>query len=134
MRIQQRIDAAREHQFKEMGINTAWFDVLAQLQEGEGMTQQELSERLFVTKGNVSQLLVKMEQSGLVKRESEGRCRCVWLTDAGKDLAARALPLQEQRIKESLVQLTEQQVATLVELLGLWEQQTRSINGDVRRR
>lgn len=127
MRIHQRIDAAGEHQFKKLGINTAWFDVLVQLQESEGMTQQELSERMFVTKGNISQLLAKIEQAGLIKRESNGRCRCVWLTDAGKELATKALPLQELRIKESLSLLTEEQVETLVELLGLWERQTRGI-------
>lgn len=127
MRIHQRIHAAGERHFKSIGINTAWFDVLAQLHGHEGVTQQELSEHLLVTKGNISQLLGKMEEAALIRREPEGRCRSVWLTDEGRRIASASIVEQEQRIFESLSDLSESQLTTLVELLSTWERKTRSM-------
>ncbi|MEA5033123.1 MAG: MarR family transcriptional regulator [Sphaerochaeta sp.] len=127
MRVYQRIWASGERQFKALGINTAWFDVLAQLYGREGVTQQELSNRLLVTKGNVSQLLVKMGDAGLVDRRKDGRCRYVWLTEKGRRLAQTAIPLEEERISQSCTGLTDVQLEELVDLLGLWERQTRNL-------
>ncbi|HCG64891.1 MAG TPA: MarR family transcriptional regulator [Sphaerochaeta sp.] len=127
MRVYQRMSASGERQFKTLGINTAWFDVLAQLYGREGVTQQELSNRLLVTKGNVSQLLVKMGDAGLVDRRNEGRCRYVWLTEKGRRLAETAIPLEEERISQSCTGLTDVQLEELVDLLGIWERQTRSL-------
>ncbi|MGE0075423.1 MAG: MarR family winged helix-turn-helix transcriptional regulator [Sphaerochaetaceae bacterium] len=127
MRVYQRMSASGERQFKALGINTAWFDVLAQLYGREGVTQQELSNRLLVTKGNVSQLLVKMGDAGLVDRRNEGRCRYVWLTEKGRRLAETAIPLEEERIFQSCTGLTDVQLEELVDLLGLWERQTRNL-------
>ena len=127
MRVYQRMSASGERQFKALGINTAWFDVLAQLFGREGVTQQELSNRLLVTKGNVSQLLVKMDDAGLVDRRNEGRCRYVWLTEKGRRLAETAIPLEEDRISHSCTGLTHAQLEELVDLLGMWERQTRSL-------
>lgn len=125
MRIHQRIHSESEQQFRSLGISTAWFDVLAQLHGREGVTQQELSERLLVTKGNVSQLMAKMEDAGLIRRMTEGRSRSVWLTDAGRVLATTAIPLQEQRIMDSLAAVPDDEVSQLSALLGMWERNTR---------
>jgi DNA-binding MarR family transcriptional regulator len=127
MRVYQRLSASGERKFKALGINTAWFDVLAQLYGREGVTQQELSNRLLVTKGNVSQLLVKMVSAGLVERKDEGRCRYVWLTEEGRRLAQTVIPLEEDRISKSCTGLTNAQLDELVDLLGVWERQTRSL-------
>jgi len=127
MRVYQRISASGERRFKALGINTAWFDVLAQLYGREGVTQQELSNRLLVTKGNVSQLLVKMCDAGLIDRRKEGRCRYVWLTEEGRRMAETAIPLEEERVAQSCTGFTVEQLEELVDLLGMWERQTRSL-------
>ncbi len=44
---------------------SAQFDVLAQVGGHNRLTRQELGKKLFVTKGNVTRLLNKMEQTGL---------------------------------------------------------------------
>src|SRR6266496_6592786 len=74
-RVFQKIDTRSERFFRthelntaQFELNTAQFDVLAQVGAARGMTQQELADALLVTKGNISQLLSKMEQDGLIKR------------------------------------------------------------------
>jgi len=51
----------------------------------EGQSQQELADSLLVTKGNVCQLLGRMEADGLIRRDQEGRVNRVFLTDKGRE-------------------------------------------------
>lgn len=61
-RVFQKIDTHSERFFRRHRLNTAQFDVLAHVGAASGMTQQELADALLVTKGNISQLLAKLEQ------------------------------------------------------------------------
>src|SRR5512138_2056451 len=76
-RVFQKIDARSERFFRSQELNTAQFDVLAKVGAASGMTQQELANALLVTKGNISQLLARMEHDGLIARRQEGRTNCL---------------------------------------------------------
>lgn len=84
----------------------AQFDVIAQLsREKEGITPAELSRSLLVTAGNLTGLLDRMEKAELVKRmkdEKDRRMTRVTLTDKGRDLAAKVIPLHAQDIQQIL--------------------------------
>jgi DNA-binding MarR family transcriptional regulator len=56
-----QIDMHSERFFRAHSLNTAQFDVLAQVGAAHSMTQQELADALLVTKGNISQLLGKLD-------------------------------------------------------------------------
>ena len=56
---------------KPHGLTSAHFDVLMTLKAGEGISQQELSERLLMTKGNACVTVQKMEVLGLVERRAD---------------------------------------------------------------
>src|SRR3954469_25896825 len=94
-RVFQKIDTRSERFFRSQELNTAQFDVLAQVGAARGMTQQELADALLVTKGNISQLLSKLEQAGLITRRQEGRTNCLSLTEQGQALFDRVVPRQE---------------------------------------
>src|SRR4051812_24156104 len=47
------------------------FDILATLRFGEALTQQELAQRLLVTKGNVCGVLDRLEKLGWVDRRPD---------------------------------------------------------------
>ena len=66
-RMQRRI----EQSLGDHAITLPQFDVLATLNFGEGITQQELAERLLVTKGNVCGVLDRLETSGWVERRPD---------------------------------------------------------------
>lgn len=97
-RIAQKIDRAAAAEFAAMGLSMAQFDVIAQLGRGEGITQQELANRLLVTKGNISQLVGKMERRGLIARRQEGRSNALHLTSEGRRLFRSAVPAHEAHI------------------------------------
>src|SRR5690348_2998284 len=74
LRIMHRNEQAAAEHLREWNLTHAQFDVLAQLGSvGDRITQSDLAERLLVTQGNITQLLDRMEQRGLVQRCPEGR-------------------------------------------------------------
>ena len=116
-RVFQKIDTRSERFFRTHGLNTAQFDVLAQVGAASGMTQQELADALLVTKGNISQLLGKLEQDGLIMRRPEGRTNCLSLTDRGQALFEVVVPQQEALIAELLAPLSTDEQRELLRLL-----------------
>src|SRR4051812_26540385 len=66
----QRITAVIE---QRGGPTLPQFDILATLRHGDGITQQELAERLLVTKGNVCQVLDRLEKLKWVQRRGDAK-------------------------------------------------------------
>src|SRR5438270_13809754 len=96
VRVFQKIEHAAAEHFTAHGLTVAQFDILAQLGRKEGISQQELADRLLVTKGNVSQLIGKMEERGLIYRCHTGRTNALYLTDAGKRLRQETVHAQAE--------------------------------------
>jgi DNA-binding MarR family transcriptional regulator len=116
-RVFQKIDTRSERFFRSHHLNTAHFDVLAQVGAARGMTQQELADALLVTKGNISQLLSKLEQTGLITRRQEGRTNCLSLTEQGQALFDVVVPQQEALITDLLAPLSDAEQRELLRLL-----------------
>jgi DNA-binding MarR family transcriptional regulator len=118
-RAYHKIDRRSAEAFRVAGLTTAQFDVLAQVGAAEGCSQQELADRLLVTKGNVVQLIDKMEQRGWIERRpaSRGRGNQLHLTAEGWRLRSAALPAQERRITNMLASLNSSEQEQLGRLL-----------------
>lgn len=116
-RVFQQIDSRSERFFRRHDLNTAQFDVLAKVGATSGITQQELADALLVTKGNISQLLVRMEHDGLIMRRQEGRMNCLSLTERGRIVYAQVVPQQEALIADLLRALTDAEQRELLQLL-----------------
>ena len=82
----QKIDRGSTEHLRKWDLSVAQFDVIAHVGSAEGLVQQQLADRLLVTKGNVSQLLDRLEQRGLICRCPEGRTQRLSLTPAGREL------------------------------------------------
>ncbi len=130
MRVFQKIDGASARHFeaasaryfegwkpKQPKLSTAQFDVLAHIGAAEGITQQELAESLFVTKGNISQLLDRMERLELVRRCQEGRSNTLFLTEQGRRLFAELVPAQETLVASLFAPLSHDEQTQLLALL-----------------
>lgn len=124
-RVVQHVDRVSEDQLKAWGLNAAQFDVLAHIGAAEGLTQQDLADKLLVTKGNVCQLLNRMEQSGLIMRCPDGRANCLYLTDAGRALFHQVVPEQEAQIARLFSPLSEEEQLRLLALLHKLERGLR---------
>jgi DNA-binding MarR family transcriptional regulator len=120
-RVYGRVDRASAALFGRWGLSVGQFDVLSRVGADEGLTQGALGEALLVTKGNVSQLLEKMEGRGLVTRRREGRTNRVYLTEEGRRLFAEAVPAQEEMISTRFSGLSRPEQDQLLRLLGKLE-------------
>ncbi|MGE7869051.1 MarR family winged helix-turn-helix transcriptional regulator [Bacillus paramycoides] len=102
---------------KKWNVSAAQFDVLAQVGGQDRLTQQELGNKLFVTKGNVTQLLNKMEQLEWIGREQEGTTKYISLTEKGRALYEEIVPPQETFQAEQFHNLNIEEQNQLLKLL-----------------
>jgi DNA-binding MarR family transcriptional regulator len=82
----------------------------------------ELGEQLGVTRPNITKLVDGLERGGLVERTphpSDRRMVQACLTEAGDDVAARALPGRSQRLEALFSRLEDGELVALVALLEL---------------
>lgn len=117
VRVYNRIGRAAAEQLRAYSLSMGQFDVLATVGASGGLTQQELADRLLVTKGNVCQLLDRMERDGLLVRCSEGRANRIWLTEKGRAVYSEAVPAHEDFIHAQLAGLSREEQAELHALL-----------------
>ncbi len=117
LRVTQKVERDLARQLKLWGLNNAQFDVLAHVGAAEGITQQELADSLLVTKGNVAQLLDRMQRRGLIERRPQGRINRLFLTDEGRRAFAEVVPAHEALIDEQFSVLCEEEQRQLFELL-----------------
>lgn len=117
MRVFHKIERATGEQLRCHGLSLSRFDLVNQIGAVEGHTQQELADRLLVTKGNIPQLLDPLEREGLVERRKCGRSNRIYLTDAGRALRAQVLGPHEALIAERMNALTPDEQQTLLALL-----------------
>ncbi|WDL91914.1 MarR family transcriptional regulator [Bacillus sp. HNR-4] len=102
---------------KKWNVSAAQFDVLAQVGGHDCLTQQELGNKLFVTKGNITQLLNKMEQLEWIRREQEGTTKYISLTEKGRALYEEIVPPQETFQAEQFQNLNVEEQHQLLQLL-----------------
>jgi DNA-binding MarR family transcriptional regulator len=120
VRTLDRMERRLEQALDQHGLSIAQFDILATLGFEQGITQQELAERLLVTKGNVCGMIDRMEASGWVERRSDPddrRANRVFLTRRGKALLAQAAPGQHSLLKEIMSTLDHRELQCLYQYL-----------------
>ncbi len=114
-RVFQRADQLLTEQVRQHGLSMAQFDVLAQVGAVEGRTQQSLADTLLVTKGNIAQLLDRMERLDLVERRPSGtgRANRLYLTEAGRARRAEVIDEHERLAASLFDRLDDDRLATL---------------------
>jgi DNA-binding MarR family transcriptional regulator len=96
------------------------FDVLATLRFSEGVTQQELADRLLVTKGNVCGVIDRLEKLRWVERRpdpADRRANRLHLTAAGKRKIDSVLPAHDDLVVRTLRTFSAADARTLRTLL-----------------
>ena len=119
-----RLERCLSEGLSAYGVTLAQYDVLMTLCCGDGITQQELAERLLVTKANVVGLIDRVSAAGWVERRPDPEDRRVnrlYLTDAGRKLASAAWPGQCALVKKIFGRLTETELQQMHALLGRLE-------------
>ena len=120
IRLESRLQIAVSERLREIGLSVPQCDVLTTLTEAEGVSQQDLAKRLYVTKGNISGLLDRLEGAGLVERRSTAADRRqyeIYLTPTGREAAERAICIQHDLIGATLGRLPAEDLAAFESLL-----------------
>ena len=128
LRLDQRLRLMMARSLREIGLSIPQFDVLSALDQGAGITQGELAQKLFVTKGNVSGLIDRLVTAGLVERRrgtKDRRSHSLFLTPDGKQLAASGFAVQKAFVQNSLGNLSAHELVLLHHLLGQWRDAAR---------
>ena len=128
-RLHRRAAGAVAAELKAIGLSIPQFDLLSTLSEQEGMSQQELAARLYVTKGNVSGLLDRMVEAGLVERRAspdDRRSNALHLTERGRRLAQEGIAAQRAYVERTLGTLPSADLAELERLVLLWRDRARA--------
>ncbi len=136
LRLQTRINLAITERVRELGLSVPQCDVLTTLTEREGVSQQELAERLYVTKGNISGLIDRLAAAGLVERRSivgDKRSHAIFLTAPGRQLADKGIGVQRDFVAQTLGRLPPNELAALDRLLVTTRDLVREQTGDTRR-
>jgi DNA-binding MarR family transcriptional regulator len=105
------------------GLTLAQFDALAEIARAtrKGFTFGELSRLLLVTSGNLTGIVDRLEDVGLVRRQQWSKDRRVVrivLTNKGRRLVNQISPLHARDIEQALSFLSEEQLQSLDELLS----------------
>lgn len=123
VRLNRRLFAGMGARLKAAQLSVSQFDLLSTLTESEGMSQQELADRLYVTKGNVSGLVDRLVAGGLVERRplpTDRRSHALYLTERGRHLADTGLTIQHAYVMETLGRLAPGDIAGLDRALVAW--------------
>lgn len=116
-RVFQKVDRAASESLRCRQLSPAQVDVLAKVGSSEGISQQELANALLVTKGNVCQLLDKMEASGLLERRPDGRVNRLFLTDQGRRVHDEVVPTHDALLAAHFAGLSAREQHQLLRLL-----------------
>ena len=128
IRLHRRVSGAMAAQLRALGLSIPQFDLLSTLSEREGLTQQDLAERLYVTKGNVSGLVDRLVEAGLVERRAipgDRRSHALHLTARGRALAEAGIAAQRAYVRRTLGRLPRADLADLERLVLAWREEAR---------
>jgi DNA-binding MarR family transcriptional regulator len=101
----------------------AWYDVLWGLERAEGgrLRMHELAEKVVLSRSNLSRLVDRLEETGLVERERSAEDRrgaFAVLTEEGKVMRRKMWPVYEACIREYFGSvLSDEEAKVLAEVL-----------------
>ena len=117
-RMNKAYTQSTEKKLEEYGLSEAIADILGRIHDQPGITQTELCEKLLVTKGNIAQLVKKMEGCDLIYRKREGRTKELFLTDKGEQTHAEVRAFLQCRVDEFFNVLDQDEQRKLLSLLN----------------
>jgi DNA-binding MarR family transcriptional regulator len=103
-------------------VSLARFEVLGHLDRfTDGLSMRDLSERLMVSKGNVSGLIARMEREGLLNRATDPedrRVQIMRLSGRGKAVFDAVKPIHHEGLRMLMRNVESGELATLYDLLS----------------
>ncbi len=117
-----RMKAELTRSFHARGFNVTpeQWGILCSLRESDGVHQAALAERTAKDRHNITRILNLLEKAGLVRRDLhpiDKRCQRVFLTDEGKALQAKLVPIVADFLDNALDGLTQKDLEDMKRIL-----------------
>ncbi|MBW7455372.1 MarR family winged helix-turn-helix transcriptional regulator [Paenibacillus sepulcri] len=103
---------------KRFDLTTAQFDVLMQIRIFQPLSQMELAEKVTVTQGGISRMLVRLEKEGYIVRKHDWKTKTISLTMKAESILEQAFP-EQSAFQSSFFDdvLSEEEQQTLYSLM-----------------
>lgn len=109
---------------KKMGLTYPQYLVMMVLWEKDGLTVNQISDKLLLETNTLSPLLKRMEKMEIIKRNrlaEDERCVSIILTEKGSDLRHKAATIPHQLLQNLMSEnIKLEEVVQLKELLNNW--------------
>lgn len=95
--------------------------ILMVLWEQDGLTQNEIGQKLDKDKTNIARMSFSLEQKGFIKRcacSYDRRAQRLYLTEEGKKLGEIVIPIAEEFNKMICKDISDEEVAILRKILS----------------
>lgn len=102
------------------GLTKPQYSVLCAVAEQPGIEQVDLTDAALSSKATLAEMLVRMEDRGLLRREpgsSDRRRRFIWLTEAGEQLLLKTQPVANEVDQRFLLRISAEERQVLIDLL-----------------
>ncbi|WP_184717902.1 MarR family transcriptional regulator [Caulobacter sp.] len=109
-----------EARLKPLGFGVGHLPVLVALRDGQASTQRDLARFARIEQPPMAQMLARMERDGLIRRTpdpADGRSSRITLTEAAQGRLPDAITVLLQGNAEVLDGFSQDETATLVQLL-----------------
>lgn len=119
-RFTQQVSRDWMQKLRTFDLSPAQFDVIASVGGQPQITQRELSHKLLVTDGNISQLLTSLIRRQLIDRTVVGKEKRLSLTVTGQQIFDLLIPHHEAWLEEQFQALTleeQRQLSQLIKVL-----------------
>ncbi len=106
---------------KAYDITTEQWAALCRLREQDGLSQKELADRIVKDQPNLTRILDKLEQKGLIRRmdnANDRRAFFVHLTPEGESLMEKLIPIAKEVSVDAFAGFTKEEAASLKNLLN----------------
>jgi len=123
------ITKAYKPYLEELGLTYPQYLVLMVLWENDGLSVSQIKEKLLLDTNTLSPLLKRMEKMEILQRNrssKDERSVIVQLTESGKQLKTKALPIPEKLISELLS--NELKIEDMLKLKDILDELIRVLN------
>jgi len=103
-----------------LGIKTAQLGAVFFLINHDGCMLKELSAGLGLNNSAITTLVIRMEEAGLLTREScsvDGRSYRIYLTKKAKSIGQKAIPMTKELNKRMTRGFTDKEIDTVIRFL-----------------
>jgi DNA-binding MarR family transcriptional regulator len=123
----------RTHFAKSTGLSMPQFGILMQLHYRHDCGVSDISDRFDITNAAASQLVDKLVQSGLIRREEDPhdrRAKLLNLTAKGKDLIQQGVEERYRWVDQLAERLTAEERAKVTEAFDIMTQAARELEAE----